>query len=103
MRLDQLGKMLDRMEVTSPGPWDTMVDPQGRIALTSSNSEILASDISVEDAWYISHTKEDIKMLIDEVLDLRRLITDIHMLIADKTDSGIVSKYIESVMSGRVG
>jgi hypothetical protein len=103
MQITDLSKMLDRMEAASPGPWDTTVDVDGQVTLTSPNHEVLATNISVEDAWYISHAHEDVKHLIDEVLDLRRLIYDVHVLLTENETHGNIMSYLESFMRERMG
>lgn len=103
MNLTSLSKLLDRLESSTVGPWDTMIDQEGRATLVSPNQEILANNISVEDAWYVSHSREDIKMLINEVLDLRRLIHDTHVLLQEKQSHGNIMAYIEGFMQDRVG
>jgi hypothetical protein len=102
MKLHEVSKILDRMEASSPDPWDTTVTTDGGVTLTSVNQEVLAENISVEDAWYTSHSREDIKHLIDEVLDLRRLVFDIHVLLEDKEEHGIIRSYIDAVMESRM-
>lgn len=101
VNLEKMSRIIDRLEVTSPGPWDTMVDTEGRISVVSPNSEILAENISVEDAWYVSHSREDVEALVHEVLDLRRLVVDIHVLLGDKENHDIIMSYIEAVMKER--
>lgn len=103
MQIYSLSKILDRLEAASPGPWDTTVDSEGLVTLTSPNREILATNISVEDAWFASHSREDIEGLINEVLDLRRLIFDVHVLLGENETSGNIMSYIESFMRERVG
>lgn len=103
MNLSKISNILDRLEGATVGPWDTIIDTEGRAFLMSPNKEILAENISVGDAWYTSHSGEDIKMLIDEVLDLRRLIFDIHVLVDEKEEHGIIKSYIETVMRDRIG
>jgi len=102
MYITQLSKMLDRIEAASPGPWDTTVDAEGLVTLTSPNEEVLATNISVEDAWYVSHAREDMEGLINEVLDLRRLIFDVHVLLEENEAHGNIMSYIESFMRERV-
>ena len=102
MHLRSITKLLDRLDSTSPGPWDTTIDKEGRATLTSANQETLADNIRVEDAWFISHSQEDIKLLINEVLDLRRLVYDVHLLLEDKQAHGNIMAYIESFMQDRV-
>jgi len=102
MHLRSISKLLDRLESATVGPWDTTVDREGKVTLTSPNQEILADNISVEDAWFISHSREDVAMLVNEVLDLRRLVYDIHLLLEDKQAHGNIMAYIESFMQDRV-
>lgn len=103
MRISDMSKLLDRLEESTVGPWDTTVDQEGKITLTSPNREVLADNISVQDAWFISHSKDDIKVLLDEVLDLRRLVFDVCVLLDDKEEHGLITKYIEAFMKDRIG
>jgi len=103
MNINQISKVLDRLESSTVGPWDTMIDTEGRATLTSPNQEVLANNIGVEDAWYVSHSREDIKLLINEVLDFRRLVHDIHLMLEDRHAHGNIMAYIEGFMRERIG
>lgn len=103
MHLNQLSNILNRIEAISSEPWDTIIDESGKIAVKTNTNQVVADNISIEDAWFISQAPEDVKSLMNEVLDLRRLIYDIHLMLDEREDGGIIMKYIELVMKGRVG
>jgi len=103
MHISQISGMLDRLESSTMGPWDTTIDEKGVITVTDPDMTAVARGVSIQDAWQISHANEDIKVLIDEVLDLRRLIFDVHVLLDDNAERGVIKSYIEAVMSERVG
>lgn len=102
MHLNQLSNILNRIEAISSEPWDTIIDETGRVAVKTNTNQVVADNIAIEDAWFISQAPEDIKVLMNEVLDLRRLIYDVHIMLDEREDSGIIMKYIEMVMKGRV-
>jgi hypothetical protein len=103
MHLSQLSNILSRIEAISSDPWDTIIDETGRIAVKANTDQVVADNIAIEDAWFISQAPEDIKLLMNEVLDLRKLIYDIHLMLEEREDSSIITKYIEMVMGARVG
>lgn len=102
MHLNQLSNILNRIEAISSEPWDTIIDENGKVAVKTNTNHVVADNIAIEDAWFISQAPEDIKSLMNEVLDLRRLIYDVHIMLDEREDSGIIMKYIEMVMKGRV-
>lgn len=101
MYIQEIAKVLDRLEGATDGGWDATVAENGSVSLTTE-SDTLAENLKVNDAWFISHSKEDISVLMNEVLDFRKLLFDVKQLLAEEMSHDMILAYIEGILEDRL-
>jgi hypothetical protein len=77
---EYLESVRERLSAARSGPWASHIEGRdflgGDSLITTGGEDIYLSGASAADQDFIAHAKEDVEILLTEVLRLRKLILD---------------------------
>lgn len=85
MNSEQLNAIKERAEKATPGPWELDTDDNG-IWNEGGRNYLGSVNLSITDAEFIAHAREDIPQLVAEVERLQKRLSECESLLSEAHD-----------------